>query len=259
MILLNKRLYEINKIDTPLPAAALVAATAQTSRAYELSDYRKALFSVRLRNIASTDTDLEFEVLEASDIAATTAQNVGDLDTTPSIDFERVAAGCIANANAVELTLVTPANDDVVTINGVEFTAHTDTTDLDANQFAIDGTDTEDAAELVLCINNALPNLIATNTAGAVLVQSREPGEETITVTGINDITNIVPVTVEVVGNIEVDVSALSDGFGRVCGRITPGATAAAITCDISLVRGNARYVPAGQQEGGSAFAPVIT
>ena len=251
---MNKRLHEVNKIDTPLPAVALVAATAQTTRAYNLSEYRKALFSVRLRNIASTDTDLAFAVLEASDVAATTARNVGNAATTPTVDFERVAAGCIANANIVQLTCVTVAAADVVTINGLVFTAVDGATNLANRQFDIRGTDTEDAAELVACINAALPNLIASNVAGAVTIQSREPGVETITVTAINDITNIVPVTVEVVGNIEVDASALSAGFDRVCARITPGATAAAITCDISLVRGNVRYAPPGQQESGSAF-----
>ena len=252
---MNKRLYEINKIDTPLPAAALVAATAQTTRAYDIGKYRKALFSVRLRNIASTDTDLAFEVFEASDIAAATAQNVGGGATTPTVNFLRVADGCIANANIVQLTCVTVAAADVVTINGVTFTAVAGPTVLADNEFDQRGTDTEDAAELVACINNALPNLVASNVAGAVTIQSREPGVETITVAGINDITNIVPVTVEVVGNIEVDASALSAGFDRVCARITPGATAAAITCDISLVSGHSRYAPVAQQEGGSAFS----
>lgn len=252
---MNKRLHEINKIDTPLPAAALVAATPQTTWAYSMGKFNKALFSVRLRNIASTDTDLAFAALEASDIAAATAQNVGDAATTPTVNFARVAAGCIANANIVQLTCVTVAAADVVTINGVTFTAVAGATVLADNQFDQRGTDTEDAVELVACINNALPALVATNAAGVITVQSREPGAETITVTGINDITNIVPVTVEVVGNVEVNASALSDGFDRVCARITPGATAAAIACDISLVRGHGRYAPPGQQESGSDFS----
>ncbi len=255
---MNKRLYEAVKIDSPLPAAALVAATAQTTRAYEIGSYRKALFSVRLRNIASTDTNLTFAVQEASDIAAATARNIGNAVDTPTLTFARVADGCIANANIVQLTCVTIAAADVVTINGVTFTAVAGATVLANNQFDQRGDDTADAVELVACINNALPDLIATNAAGVITIQSREPGATTITVTDINDITNIVPVTVEVAGNVEVDASALSEGFDRVCGIITPGATAAAITCDVSLARGNARYAPVGQQENSSAFRPVI-
>ncbi len=252
---MNKRLYEVNSIGSPLPAAALVAATAQTTRAYDLGLYRKALFSVRLRNIASTDTDLAFAVLEASDIAAATAQNIGGAATTPTVDFVRVAAGCIANANIVQLTMNTVVATEVITINGVEFEAVNGATVLADNQYDMRGDDTADAVELIACINNALPNLVATSAAGVITIQSREPGDETITVTGITDVATVVPVTVEVVGNIEVDASALSAGFDRVCARITPTVTAAAITCDISLVRGAGRYAPVGQQEGGSDFS----
>ena len=193
---MNKRLYEINKIDSPLPAAALVGGAAQTTRAYDIGKYRKALFSVRLRNIDTLlDDDLAFTVSEASDIAAATAQNVGGGATTPTVNFVTAVDACVANANIVQLTLVTVGATENVTINGVTFTAVNGPTVLADNEFDMRGDDTADAVELVACINNALPNLIATNVAGAVTIQSREPGVETITVTDISDNTDIVPVT----------------------------------------------------------------
>lgn len=253
---MNKRLVEDVKFMTSALPQAFTGATATVNgRGVKLDNARKAAFRYQIGDVASTDTDYTLSVLEATDAGVTGARNIGNAAATPTVTLERVADGCIADANIVELTLVTPANEDVVTINGVTFTAHTDTTDLDLNQFAIDGTDEEDAEQLVLCINNALPNLIATNTAGAVTIQSRNPGQETITVTDINDISNIVPVTIEVTGIIEVDASALSDGYDHVFPRAVTSGTSAAATLHITAITGNDRYV-VEQQSGGNAFAP---
>ena len=252
----NRLTEEIKFITSALPQAFTGATTTVNGRGIPLDYARKVAFRYQLGNIASTDTDYTLSVLEATDAAATAARNIGNAAATPTITLERVADGCIANANIVELTLVTVAAADVVTINGVTFTAVAGDTDLAANEFDQRGTDTEDAAQLVLCINNALPDLIATNAAGAITIQSRVPGATTITVTDINDITNIVPVTVEVTGVIEVDASALSDGFTHVFPRAVTSGTSAAATLNITALTGNARYGAVEQQSGGNAFIP---
>jgi hypothetical protein len=252
----NKRLSENVKLSSSVfPQAFTGAATTVNGRGTKLNDARKVMFRFQLGNIESTDTDYTLSVLEATDAAVAGARNIGNAAATPTVTLSRVADGCIANANVVQLTLVTVDANDVVTINGVRFTAVAGATDLDANEFDQRGTDTEDAAQLVLCINNALPNLVATNAAGVITIQSREVGKETITVTGINDITNIEPVTVEVTAIIEVDASALSNGFDHVFPRALAGSTSAAATLNIMAISGNNRY-NISQASGGTAFAP---
>ena len=254
---MNNRLSEEIKLMTSaLPQAFTGATTTVNGRGVLLEDARKVIFRYQIGNVASTDTDYTLSVLEATDAGVTGARNIGNAVATPTVTLERVADGCIANANIVQLTLVTVAAADVVTINGVTFTAVAGATDLDANEFDQRGDDTADAVELVSCINNALPNLVATNAAGVITIQSRNPGQETITVTDINDITNIVPVTVEVTGIIEVDASALSDGYTHVFPRAVTSATSAAAVLHITAITGNARYGAVSQQSGGNDFAP---
>ena len=253
---MNKRLSESVKfISSALPQALTGATTTVNGRGIRLDDSRKVIFRYRLGNVAVTDTVYTFSALEATDAAVTGARNIGNAVATPNFELVPDAAGCIPNANIVELTLVTVAAADVVTINGVTFTAVAAATDLDANEFDQRGTDTEDAAQLVLCINNALPDLIATNAAGAITIQSRVPGAATITVEGINDLTNIVPVTVEATGIIEVDASSLSNGFDHVFPRALTSGVAAASTVSIDAIVGNARY-SVDQQIAGSDFIP---
>lgn len=253
---MNKRLVEDIKVMTSAISQAFTGATTTVNgRGVPFTnEARKVMFRYVLGNIASTDTDYTLSVLEATDAGTTGARNVGDATSTPTITLARVDDGCIANASVVELTMDGVAADDEVTINGVKFTGKGDT-DLDENEFDRSGTDTETAAQLVLCINNALPDLIASNSGDEVTVQSRVPGQETITVTDINDIDNIVPVTVEVAGIIEVDASALSDGFTHVFPRAVTSGTSAAATLEITAITGNHRY-NVGQQTGGEAFAP---
>lgn len=253
---MNNRLTEdVKMITSALPQALTGAATTLNGRGIVLDDARKVAFRFQLGNIASTDTDYTFSALEATDAATTGARNIGNAADTPTVVLERVADGCIANANVVQLTCASVAVADEVTINGVTFTAAA-ATDLAANEFDQSGTDTEDAAQLVLVINNALPDLIATNAAGVVTVQSRVPGATTITVTGISDIVTIEPVTVEVAAQIEVDSSALSEGYDHVFPRALTGGTSAAATVSVTALTGNARYGGMEQQTGGSAFTP---
>jgi hypothetical protein len=253
---MNKRLLEDVKLMTSaLPQAFTGATTTVNGRGVKLDNARKVAFRYQVGAVASTDTDYTLSVLEATDAATAGARNIGNAVATPTVTLARVADGCIANANIVQLTLVTVAAADVVTINGVTFTAVAGDTVLATNSFDQRGDDTADAVELVSCINNALPNLVATNAAGVITIQSRNPGQETITVTDINDITNIVPVTVEVTGIIEVDASALSDGYDHVFPRAVTSATSAAAVLHITAITGNDRYTVT-QQSSGNAFAP---
>jgi len=249
---MNKLISEIAKVDIPLRNYTLVAATAVTSRAFSLANTGKAAFFARFTNIASTDNNITVSVLEATDAAATTAANIGGAVATP---FVTVAPH--TRANVMQLTANTPAVGNVVTVNGVEFTAAA-AANIANRIYDQSGIAAAQAASLVLAINAHCPELIATANVAAITIQAREPGGATVTVEGITNEALLIPVTLETAAYIEVDGSTLSGGVDRVCVRVTPGAVAAAVTGDARLVRANARYGPVAQQAAASAFLPNL-
>lgn len=94
----------------------------------------------------------------------------------------RLAGGTIASTEGTQasctLTLASVLNGQTVTINGVVYTAHTDTQAND--QFSIAGDDTADAAALALAINNSTTagsaEIIATSSGAVVTVKARRGG-----------------------------------------------------------------------------------
>jgi phage tail sheath gpL-like len=86
-------------------------------------------------------------------------------------DLEGTQASCT-------LTLASVLNAQTVTINGVVYTANTNTQAND--QFDISGTDTQDAANLCLAINNSTTagsaEIIATSSGAVVTVKARKGG-----------------------------------------------------------------------------------
>jgi len=86
---------------------------------------------------------------------------------------------------AQTLTLASVANGDSVTINGLTFTAHTDTTSKADRQFSISGDDAADAAALAGLINDpvyGVPGLTATIADAVVTVTARDWTNTTVTV-----------------------------------------------------------------------------
>ena len=252
---MNNRLYEIMKPITAITRVEPGATTTTDSRGIPLTHYRKALVRCRIGNQVAADTDVTCSVREADNAAGAASQNIGDAAATPTVVFAQVADGCIADANIVRITCAGVAAADSLIINGVTFTAVATGNDLDQGEFDQTTSDAVTGDNLVLCINNLLPNLVATNNAGAVTIQSREPGAETITVTDVDDITNTVPVTVEVVAYFEVDASALSEGYDRIVVRIATSATSTDTEVDADVILGDSRYKPPAQQAAGSAFS----
>lgn len=89
----------------------------------------------------------------------------------------RLAAGAIGDTEGVQasctLTLTSVLNGQTVTINGVVYTAHTNTQAND--QFSIAGTDAQDADALALAINNS-------STAGSAELIATTAGTNVVTV-----------------------------------------------------------------------------
>lgn len=229
------------------------AATTANGRPILLSNARKVLLRYVLGAVALTDSAYTLSALEASDELGATARNIGNAAVTPNVVIGPAAAGCIPNANVVTLTCNTVLAGEKVTINGVEFEAVNGATVLANNQYDMRGNDTADAGELVSVINNALPDLVATNAGAVVTVQSRVPGATTVTVDGITDTATLIPATVEAVAYIEVDASQLSNGYDRVVARALTGAVAAASTLSVVAILGDGRYLPVTVQAAGIA------
>lgn len=117
-----------------------------------------------------------------------TIGNANTLTTTDGTDLAlavtngRFAGGTVTQHEGVQasgtVTLASATNGQTVTVNGVVFTAHTDTEA--ANQFSIAGSDTEDAASLVKAINNsttaAAREVFATSTDDVVTITARRGG-----------------------------------------------------------------------------------
>lgn len=108
--------------------------------------------------------------------------NVTSTGGTISVATARLAGGTILSADGAQasctLTLASVLNTQTVTINGVVYTAHTNTQAND--QFDISGSDTADAAALALAINNSTTagsaDIIATSAAAVVTVKARRGG-----------------------------------------------------------------------------------
>ena len=99
-------------------------------------------------------------------------------------------------ATQYTLTLATVTAGQQVTIAGITFTAHASATSTAAREFSISGTDTADATELAIVINDATtgaPGVVAT-TSGAVLTLTAAGGDvpvpivpSTITLTSVHN------------------------------------------------------------------------
>ena len=224
---MNKN-YESLKIDIGLVSQALNDTNA-IGKYHHLKDYRSVLAVLSGGAMAKTKTT-KLEVYQAKDAAGTSAKLVTG------------AAGTItANTLVTELTitLATVLNAETITINDLVFTAHTDTTAAASRQFSIAGTDTQDAAELVTCINDptyGVPGVTASNAGAVITLVSTDPGATLITAAS-TDATFTVATT-KAQAYVEVESLTLEADFTHVACKVT---TTANSNVAAVLLRGDAR------------------
>lgn len=238
-----KLLSEDIKVDIALTAQSLDGAG--TGPYYRMDRHRKALFVAEIGAMAAAATSA-LQIMQAQDAAAGGAKVVTNNTATITANVK------VASAT---LTLATVLAGDKVTINGLIFTAHTDTTTPANREFSISGTDDEAAAELATCINDptyGVPGVTATPAAAVVTLDASEPGDVTITIT--DPAATITPATVRAIGYVECDASFLdiANGYDHLALRIT---NSAAMLTGAVLVRGNSRYSP--EQQVAAAKADV--
>ncbi|GMV90532.1 MAG: hypothetical protein AMXMBFR82_03100 [Candidatus Hydrogenedentota bacterium] len=219
------RLYEAQKIDIGLVSQALNNTNA-TGRYFAMKDYGSALAILNGGAMAATKTT-KIEVFEASDEDGTGAQLISGATATIT-----------ANTNVTKATiaLATVLNGEAIVINGLTFTAHTDTTTAADREFKIDGDDTADAAALAGLINDAtygVPGVTAAANTGTITLTVDDPGSRVLTISS-EDATFTIA-TVEAQAYVELDDFDLSDGFTHIACKVT---TTANSNVAVVLLRG---------------------
>lgn len=236
-----QRIYERAKIDI-----GLIGQTINNSNAsgafHKASDFRRALGVLMCGALAATKT-CKLELMEATDAAGTSATLLAGATATIT-----------ANTNVTELTLAlaTVLNTQTVTINGITFTAHTDTTTAADREFAIDGDDTADAAALAGLINDAtygVPGVTATAATGTITLKATDPGKTLITASASHATVTIA--TTKALAYVEFDGLQLSDGFTHIGCKVTSTGNG---ICAVVLLRADERDVIA-QKVAASAAA----
>ena len=240
---MKTRINEDVKIDIGLVSQVL-DNTNVTGKYHSLKDYRSALAILSGGAMAATKTT-KIELLQAKDAAATGSKVITGAEATIT-----------ANALVTEMTitLATFLAAGTITINGLIFTAHADTTTPANREFSIAGTDTQDAAELVTCINDAtygVPGITASNVAGAVTLIATDPGEKIITVSSSPDDGTCVKATTKAQAFVEILSTMLDkiNDFTHVAVKVTTTATSNVAAV---LQRGRYRFTPE-QKVGASA------
>jgi hypothetical protein len=204
-----------------------------------MRNYGRALAVLTAGAIAAGQT-AKIELLQATDDAGTDSKGI------PTTAEQAATATITANTKVSKatITLSTFLAGGEITINGLTFTAHADTTTVANREFAIDGNDTADAGELVSCINDAtygVPGVTASNAAGVVTLVSDNPGETVITIASDPDDGTCTKATVEALAYVEVTEGQLDldDGFSHVAVKIT---TDSAQVVGALLLRGHPRH-----------------
>ncbi len=223
------KMYEGFKVDVGLQPISL-ASTNATGAYYSLADFRRLLAVLDIASMVAGGT-AKLEVFQATNAAAGSAQLITGATAT-------ITANTLVSELTIALASVT--NGQTITINGLLFTAHTDTTTVASRQFSIAGTNTQDGDELVTCINDptyGVPGVTATNSSGTLTLVSTNPGAVTITASSAAGTVTIA--TTKAQAYVEVDGLTLEDGFTHVACKVTTAA--ATVLCGAVLLRGGNR------------------
>ena len=237
---MGNKIFEDIKIDVGVAPVSLNGNS--TSVYYDLADYRKAVGILEVAAMAITKT-AKIEIYQATNAAAGSAKLLTGATATITAN---------TNVTSLTLALATVLATHTIIINGLTFTAHGTTTTVANREFNIGGgTDTLDADELCICLNDAtygVPGATATNNAGTITLISTVPGATVFTAAeGVG--ATITVATLKAQAYVEIDALTLEAGFTHVATKIT---TDAAILVSSLLLRGGQRLGIA-QKVGASA------
>lgn len=217
------KLTEHVKIDVAMEPISL-ASTNNTGTYHSMKGLKRAVFCFFAAAIADTQTVVA-AVFEAKTAAGGSAQALTSATATITSPAAMTKGLLTGNTIATAST--------VVTINGTVFTCEDTTPDEDAGEFASGANDTAACVELAAVINHLLGDtILATASTTTVILESKDPGKTTITITDAHG--TIIPSALEVQGFVEIDAAQLTDEFTHVALKLTTDAT---IVCSGTLLR----------------------
>lgn len=229
---MTHKINEFLKIDQALLPMAL-NNTNSTGRYFSMAEYTKALVWCSVGAMAATKT-ATLQLYQATTAAGGAAKVI-------------TAGVAVATANSLmtkaTAALSTVLNADTITINGVTFTAHTNTTTKASRQFSISGNDTADGDELAACINDptyGVPNVTATNSTGTLTLVSND-GKTGITLSQSSTTFTFAGVEAQVFVEINASDLDLANGFAFIAANV---ATTANSVVSALLIREGGRYLP---------------
>lgn len=193
-----KRIYDDVKFDTVIENQSLTGAL--NGSFLPMKNHRTVGFAFTVGAMATGDT-IVGQVVQATDGSGTGVKDLTGATCTLTAD---------TNVAKATVTLATFTAGSVIVINGLTFTAHATTTTIANREFSIAGTDTQDAVELISIINDetyGVPGVTATSALGVVTLVATDPGETSISVTGVATIGEAA--TLAAIGYIEVSTDLL--------------------------------------------------
>lgn len=228
-----ERIYDAAKIDIHLPTQS-IASTTVTGEYLAVANYRTFCSGCNVGQMAAGNT-VAIQLTQAKDRNGTSVKNITGAACTVTAN---------TNVNELKVTLTTVAAGATLTVNGLVFTAHATATTPSAREFAINGTDTSDAENLVTCLNDpvyGVPNIHAENAANVVTISAME--DLGARVTAVSSAGTMVVVTLGAQGYIEVSTDLLDkdNGFNWIGISVTTNAT---ITAGAAAGRARSRYTP---------------
>lgn len=212
---MNRR-YEDSKIDIGLVAQAL-NNTNVIGKYHALTEFRSALAILSTGHMVKAKT-AKLELLQATGAGGGSAKAISSHE-------------CLITANELvtELTilLATVLHTETIEINGLTFTAHTDTTTLSTRTFKIDGNDEADAIALCECINDpdyGVPGVTASNSTATITLISTIPGA--VVLSAVSSDATFTVVTVEAQSYVDLGELKLDTGFSHIACKVTVTDTA---------------------------------
>lgn len=227
-----ERLYDSGKLDVILPSQS-IASTTVTGEYLDVSNYRSIAIQANVGAMAVGNT-VSMKLTEAKDREGTDVK-----------DVPGVAGTITANVgvNEASITLATTGAGETLVVNGLTFTAHLTTTTVANREFSLAGSDSDDAAQLAICLNDpvyGVPSANADVASNVITLSAHEDEGATLTLVGD---THITVATLIAVGYCEMSTDLLDteNGFSWVGISATTNAT---IPVGLISARLRARYTP---------------
>lgn len=251
------KLYEALKYDVGLIPQTINNSNV-TGDYYDMRGYRKAI-AVAIDGASAINKATQIEFVQATAKAGTGAKVVKQANATSGTESAAAsvaAAAAVADVTKCTITFGTVLAGTTITINGIVFTAHANTTTAANREFKIDGTDAADATALAGLINHAtygVPGVTCVDGgAGVLTLESTVAGKVALDVSTSAITTAVIAITQQVL-YCECDVNDMdiAGGFYYLAVKVTKAGNG---IVGAVLIRDSADYPRAQAVAAGTAI-----